>query len=237
MLSSCHNTGFTRKHKRGFNQWQWTPLIHSNSLSKHACSPGKAVKAVHRQDRKEIVSSFFFLFLLFIYTMFFLFFFSLSAGVLQKLITPVRHMRNLVLIKPQHCVYGVRSATASTGARSNWLSSQPVPISPVSVKDDLIRGVKILLNEAKMLIMKTRHCQPTLPPTLVTSLPPPPFSPWHLLPDWRLSTTTHCACHAAPLLQLAALLPAAPREACCWDRNGGKWQEKHPLCLPHMDGG
>lgn len=59
MLSSCHNTGVTRKHKRGFNQWQWTPLIHSNSLSKHACSPGKAVKAVHRQDRKEIVSSYF----------------------------------------------------------------------------------------------------------------------------------------------------------------------------------
>lgn len=141
-------------------------------------------------------------------------------------------MRNIVPIKPQHSVCGVRPAAASTGARSNWLSSQPVPVSPVSVKKDLIWGVKVLLNEAKMLITVTRHCRPVLPPAPITSLPPPPFSPQHLLPAWRLSTATRCACHAAPLLQPAALLPAAPGEAPAGADTGGKGKD-NTLCISY----
>lgn len=231
MLNSCHNSEVTRKHKRGFNQWQWPSLIHSNSLSKHAGSPGKAVKAVHRHDRKEIVSSFFFSPFHLHYVCF------LSAAVLQKLIRPARHMRNLELIKLQHCVLGSRPATASTGARGSWLSSQSVPVSLVLVRQDVVWGVKMILKEAKMLIMNIRHC--SHPDTFL----PLPLYPFPLCPHG-----ISCQLGSFPLLLLRLSCSTAPAtgeaSAHCsgwgllqWAGTRDKGQGKHFLHLWRMDGG
>ena len=225
MLNSSHNSGVTRKHKRGFNQWQWPSLIHSNLLSKHAGSPGKAVKAVHRRDRMEIVSSFFFIF-----SPFHLHYVCLlSDAVLQKLIGPARHMRELVLVKLQHRTLRSRSATASTVARGSWFSSQFVPISLVLVRQDLVWGVKMLLNEAKMLIMMTAPL--TVPsPCLPTPSPfVPTASPASLAPFHR----SLLCLSPAPLLPPARLLPPAPREACCSRQQRGRKgeAERNTFCI------
>lgn len=109
---------------------------------------------------------------------------------------------------------------------------QSVPISPVLLRQDLVWGVKMLLKEAKMLIMITRHCSWHLPP--LASLPLPPLAPWHLLPAWLLSTIPCCAHHAALLLTPTMPLPADPGEARCCGREWGRKGKENTFCTSYI---
>lgn len=225
MLNSCHNSGVTRKHKRGFNQWQWPSLIHSNSLSKHAGSPGKAEKAVHRHDRKvwcfspPPTPSFHLHYVCF-----------LSAAVLQKLIRPDRHTRQLVLIKLQHCVFGLRSATVHTVARGSWFLSQPMPASLDLVRQGFVWGTKTTAMEARIFFVTTRHCSST--GSSIPHLPiPSPSVPEPVSCQLGYSPPHPATCHGARL--------HPPQGLVLWVRLGGdrqKGQGKCLLSLLHMHG-
>lgn len=124
----------------------------------------------------------------------------LSAAVLQKLIRPARHTRQLVLIKLQHCVYGLRSAMVRTVARGSWILSQPVPASLDLVRQDLVWGIKTTAMEARIFTVTTRYCSSTgssllISPSLSTqslSLSPDSWAPLHpILPPVMEHSSIH----------------------------------------------